>query len=317
MTKIITIGEIVVEIMAVEPGNGFRGPISLVGPFPSGAPAIFIDQVAKLGQPCGIVSCVGDDDFGHLNIERLRSDGADVSAIIVLSDSVTGSAFVRYRPDGQRDFVFNIKHSACGAITLTPEAERLIAEAGHVHIMGSALFSEGAVAATKAAIDRIKAGGGTVSFDPNIRKEMLGLPGLREALKYVFGQTDLFLPSGPELYLFTEATTEAEAIRDILATGVNAVVIKRGAEGASYHDRSTEFSLPGFPAVEVDPTGAGDTFGGTFVTFWVRGMDPREALRLANASGALAVQRKGPMEGTSTRADLDRLVKAETGADQT
>ena len=62
--RIVTIGEILVEIMATQPGDGFRAPIELTGPYPSGAPAIFIDQVAKLGQPCAIISCVGDDDFG-------------------------------------------------------------------------------------------------------------------------------------------------------------------------------------------------------------------------------------------------------------
>ena len=68
MTKIVTLGEILVEIVAEDRGEGFRRPVHLVGPFPSGAPAIFIDQVAKLGQPCGIVSCVGDDDFGWVNL---------------------------------------------------------------------------------------------------------------------------------------------------------------------------------------------------------------------------------------------------------
>src|SRR5271156_6689819 len=93
---IVTIGEILVEIVATEPGAGFRGPISLVGPYPSGAPAIFIDQVAKLGYPCGIIGCVGRDDFGWINIDRLRRDGVDVSAIAVDPEGVTGSAFVRY-----------------------------------------------------------------------------------------------------------------------------------------------------------------------------------------------------------------------------
>ena len=76
MKKIITIGEILVEIMANDVGDGFLEPIALTGPFPSGAPAIFIDQAAKLGQPCGLIGCVGDDDFGRLNVERLRRDGA-------------------------------------------------------------------------------------------------------------------------------------------------------------------------------------------------------------------------------------------------
>jgi len=309
MKKIITIGEIVVEIMAVETGYGFKSAIPLIGPFASGAPAIFIDQAAKLGQPCGLVSAVGNDDFGRLNIERLQNDGVDVSAIGVHPTAATGSAFVRYRPDGNRDFIFNIKHSACSAIGLTPEAERLIEGADHLHIMGSALFSDSIVAAIREATARIKAKGGTVSFDPNIRKEMLDLPGMREALVHVLENTDLFMPSGPEIFLFAKATEERAAVDELLARGIKAVVVKRGAEGASYFDRNGEVFAPAFKVDEVDPTGAGDSFGAAFVTFWLRGMAPKEALTFANATGARAVGVKGPMEGTSTMAEIQTFLE--------
>ncbi|MFM0327130.1 PfkB family carbohydrate kinase [Caballeronia glebae] len=56
----------------------------LVGPYASAAPAIFIDQVAKVGSPCAMIGCVGDDDFGALNVERLRADGVDVTGIAVI-----------------------------------------------------------------------------------------------------------------------------------------------------------------------------------------------------------------------------------------
>ena len=46
---IVTLGEILVEIMADAPGEGFRQAIALTGPFPSGAPAIYISQVARMG----------------------------------------------------------------------------------------------------------------------------------------------------------------------------------------------------------------------------------------------------------------------------
>jgi tagatose kinase len=108
MARIMTIGEILVEIMATERGQSFRTPDTLVGPFPSGAPAIFIDQVGRLGRPAGIIGCVGDDDFGWLNIDRLRRDGVDTSAIALLADAVTGSAFVTYTETGERHFIFNI-----------------------------------------------------------------------------------------------------------------------------------------------------------------------------------------------------------------
>ncbi len=305
---IVTIGEVLVEIMAVDPGEGFRAPIRLVGPFPSGAPAIFIDQVGKLGHPCGIVSCVGADDFGRVNLDRLRADGVDVSAVRVHPEIPTGSAFVRYRPDGARDFVFNIRHSACGAITLDAAAEALLDRAGHLHVMGSSLSSPALVEMNRAAIERVKRRGGTISFDPNCRKEIMGLPGMRAALDHVLARADLFLPSGPELLLFTEAQEERAAIRELLGRGLRAVVLKRGAAGASYHDADGALSVEGHRVEEIDPTGAGDCFGGTFVTCWLEGLGPARALARANASGALAVRRKGPMEGASTRAELEAFL---------
>jgi sugar/nucleoside kinase (ribokinase family) len=308
--KIVTIGEILVEIMATTRGNGFREPLQLVGPFASGAPAIFIDQVARLGQPCAMIGCVGDDDFGRLNLDRLKCDGVDVSGIAIDPEAATGSAFVRYREDGARDFVFNIKHSASGRTVLTDTAKAVIANSDHLHVMGTALFAPPIIAAILAAVDAVKAKGGTVSFDPNVRQELLGLPGLREAFDRIFAQCDLFLPSGPELFLFTQAKTEEEAITDILRRGVRAVVVKHGAEGALYRDASTSLRQTAFHVEEIDPTGAGDCFGATFITCWLRGMSPEKSLAYAAASGARAVEKQGPMEGVSTFSQLDSFLSS-------
>jgi tagatose kinase len=310
MQKVIAVGEILVEIMATEVGDGFLEPISLVGPFPSGAPAIFIDQVAKLGQACGLIGCVGNDDFGRLNIERLRRDGADVSAIAIDPDRPTGSAFVRYRADGSRDFVYNIRYSASGAIGRTAAADALVDSAHHLHVMGSALSAPALAEMVREGLRRIRSRGGTVSFDPNLRKEILSAPGMREALDEVLSQTDLFLPSGDELFLLSDATDAEDAARDLLDRGIRTIVVKRGAEGATSYHASGKCTVPAFPVEEVDPTGAGDTFCATYVTFWLRDLPPREALTLANAAGALAVGRKGPMEGTSTQAELEDFLSA-------
>ncbi len=308
MKKIVTVGEILVEIMAVDRGEGFLEPIRLVGPFPSGAPAIFIDQAAKLGQPCGIISCVGDDDFGRLNVERLRRDGVDVSAIGVVGEAATGSAFVRYRADGGRDFVFNIRHSACGATRFNAAAAALVESSDHLHIMGTALFSASMIATIDAALEVMRRKGGTVSFDPNIRKEMLDLPGMRAALDRVFKRCDLFMPSGAELFLFSGAASEAGAASEILGRGVRGVVVKHGADGAAYYTGESAIRQPAFRVEEVDPTGAGDSFGATFVSCWLREMPAVVALRLAAASGALAVTRQGPMEGASTLSEIEAFI---------
>ena len=308
MKAILTIGEILVEIMATERGEGFLEPVKLIGPFPSGAPAIFIDQAARFGQPAAMIGCVGDDDFGRVNLNRLRGDGVDVSGIRIDPEAVTGSAFVRYRPDGSRAFVFNIKQSASGRIELDHAARAVLDRSDHLHVMGTALFSARIVDIVLQAAQAVKARGGTVSFDPNLRPEMLNLPGLRAACEELFRRCDLFLPSGPELTLFTTAKDEDSAVAEILARGVRAVVHKRGSDGAVYFDCAMRVAQPGFEVEEVDPTGAGDSFGATFVSCWLRDMPPAQSLAYAAASGALAVTRQGPMEGAASRAELDAFL---------
>ena len=306
--KMLTIGEILVEIMAVTPGVGFREPISLVGPFPSGAPAIFIDQVARLGHRCAMIACVGDDDFGRLNIDRLEGDGVEISGIVVDPDAVTGSAFVRYRPDGQRDFVFNIHHSANGRLRWTDSARAQLDDADHLHVVGSSLGTPAIAEAVLTAIDSIKRRGGSISFDPNIRREMLQTPGFRSTLDEVLRRTDLFLPSGDELMLFSGVGSEDGALHDILDRGIVAIVHKNGALGARFVDTDHDVSIAAFEVVEIDPTGAGDIFGATFVTGWLAGLPVAENLRRACAAGAIAVTRKGPMEGVSTAGDIDAFL---------
>ena len=313
MKSILTIGEILVEIMATDKGDGFLEPVNLVGPFPSGAPAIFIDQAAKFGQPAAIIGCVGNDDFGRVNLDRLRRDGVNVEGIRIDPETATGSAFVRYRPDGSRAFVYNIKHSASGNIVLDAAARAVLDRSDHLHVMGTALFSPSIVEVVLRAAEAIKARGGTISFDPNLRPEILSLPGLREACEILFRRCDVFLPSGVELYLFTDAKEEKRAAEEILAHGIRAIVHKRGAEGASYFDSAARVTQPGFKVEELDPTGAGDCFGATFVSCWLRNMVPARCLAYAAASGALAVTLQGPMEGAASQADLDAFLLAHPG----
>ncbi|WP_018185455.1 tagatose kinase [Kaistia granuli] len=308
--KIVTIGEILVEIMATTLGHGFLEAQTLIGPFPSGAPAIFIDQVGKLGHPSAIVSAVGDDDFGTVNLERLKRDGVDISAVAIHPGAATGSAFVRYRPDGGRDFVFNMRDSAAGRIKATPEAEAVLAEAGHLHVMGSGLPVPAVFGMVRAAIPAIKARGGTVSFDPNIRVEMLRDPAGKAAFEAVLKATDLFLPSGEELALFSGEADEARAVTALLDAGVREIVLKRGKAGASHFDRDGRTDMPGFVVEEIDPTGAGDSFGATYLVARRLGRSVPVSLRYANAAGARTVTVKGPMEGTSTFAELDAFLAA-------
>lgn len=306
--QILVIGEILVEIMADTIGDGFLEAQPLTGPFPSGAPAIFALQAARLGQPVTIMSAVGDDDFGHLCLERLKAGGVDVSAVSTDRDRPTGTAFVRYRRDGSRDFVFNIRHSACGQLHRETAAGKLFETVDHVHVMGSSLSSAQLLSLNLDAAEAVKARNGTVSFDPNIRTEFLDTPGMHEAMNRFVGLADLFLPSDRELTMLTRAEDDDAAAAELLDRGVTAIVHKLGSTGARYTDRHGSAFAPGFKVEETDPTGAGDCFGAAFTALWLRGVRPSRALAYANAAGAAAVTSRGPMEGTSSMPELEQFI---------
>lgn len=307
----ICAGEILVEIVATSIGDGFVEAQPLIGPYPSGAPAIFISQCARMGNQSAMIGCVGDDDFGRVNTRRLENDGVDITGITVDPDFPTGSAFVRYRSDGSRDFVFNIVKSAASRFGWTSNVQALARRAGHLHVMGSALAMPGARAVIEQAVDIIKARGGTLSLDPNLRKEIKQDDDTAQFFARLVSMTDLLLPSGEELELAAGVQGEDAAIEHLFKLGVKEIVLKRGGDGASlFSADGTRMHQPAFIVDEIDPTGAGDCFGGAYLASRRLGLAPDAALTYACAAGARNVSVRGPMEGAGTRAELDAFIAA-------
>ena len=309
MTDIVTFGEVLAEFMALETNQSLGTAGRFAGPFPGGAPAIFIDQAAKLGSSAAMVSCVGDDAFGRMLVERLAADGVDTSAITVRPEATTASAFVTYYDDGARDFIFNIANGACAEIS-PRQFNTVIRGCKLFHIAGTSLFSGHMIDLARQTADRVKAGGGRVSFDPNVRKETLARSGAREALTDLLSRTDILLPSDSELNVLVDIDDDEKAVERALALGVSEIAWKNGKDGARYYDGHNVSHYPSFEVDEVDPTGAGDSFGATFCTLRTQGVAAEQAMRYANAAGATAVSRRGAMEGTSRRDELDAFIAA-------
>lgn len=306
----LCIGEILVEIMATTSGEGFREPQPLTGPYPSGAPAIFADQCGRFGCAAAMVGAVGEDDFGRLTLDRLERDGVDVCGVATDTDRPTGTAFVRYRPDGSRDFVYNIAHSAAPRFGWTRRVAAIADRAGHLHVMGSALAMSNAWEIIEKSAETIRGRGGTLSLDPNLRKELQYDSRTEAQFRRLVEMADLLLPSGDELaHAAGTVGAEDEAIARLFDIGAHEIVLKRGAHGATcFSPAGARVDAPAFRVKELDPTGAGDCFGGAYVASRRLGLPVKEALTYASAAGARNVTIRGPMEGVGTRAELDQFI---------
>lgn len=307
-----SLGELLVEFVATEKNGRHQCVGAYTGPFPSGAPGIFIDQAARLGASTIFAGAVGDDAFGAVIRDRLESAGVSPALLRTVAGVPTGSAFVSYNDDGSRDFVFNIAHSAASHFPTGNEAVAGLREFGTrvFHISGSTL---GNAVMAEAALDICRAlhdEGVRISFDPNIRKELLGEPRYGEVVGQLTQLASYFLPSVEDAaVLFPGEAFESYAER-LLAAGADYVVLKRGEEGCmGMALNGVSASLPAHAVSVVDPTGAGDCFCATFVALIAAGRhDFRAALEYANAAGALAVGRLGPMEGNSSPAEIEAFL---------
>ena len=307
MAEIITIGEVLVEIMAKNIDQTFEKPGEFVGPFPSGAPAIFIDQAAKCGSQSLIISAVGNDGFGRMNLQRLKRDGVDVSQIKVLEGQTTGVAFVTYHKDGERDFIYHISNSACGTIDENDVHEDDFKDCNFFHVMGSSIYNRNIYLAIMKGMDLTINNGGKISFDPNVRKEIITDNEKRNLLINILYRSHIVMLGEKELYYLMGTNQEEKNVEMLLKSGVEMIVVKRGNRGATLYTQENKLNVEAYPVVEVDSTGAGDCFGGTFVSCLNQGLNPLLAVRLATLAGAKAVTKKGPMEGNTTLEELKKL----------
>jgi sugar/nucleoside kinase (ribokinase family) len=299
------IGDLLVEIMRQNVGDPLDKPGVFVGPFPSGASGIFIDAIARLGIPARFVGSVGRDDFGTLILERLSRDGVDTSRIKQLDEYTTGVAFVTYFEDGSRKFIYHLARAATGQIYPDDVDRACLEGIAYLHVVGSTMFinRQSAEACTQAA-RIVREQGGRVSFDPNFRPELLTEKMMQELFGPLLRQAHVVFPTEQELEVLTgiQAVSEdeekrAEACAQLLDQGPQIVAVKQGGEGSSVYTREGSFHAPPFQVEEVDPTGAGDCYCAGFLAGLLNEMDVHQAAQLANAVGALAVTRKGPMEG--------------------
>lgn len=309
---IASLGELLVEFVCTEKDGRNLRPSSYTGPFPSGAPGIFIDQAARAGARAIFAGAVGDDAFGQVITDRLRADGVSTDMIRVLRGVPTGSAHVSYNSDGSRDFVFNMAHSAAARF---PDGDAVVAaflDSGVqvLHISGSCLGDPGMRVRIAAVALALADKGVALSLDPNIRTELMTDAGYFDTVRTLMGRATYFLPSDADAALLFPGQSFAEWSAVLIDAGAKVVALKRGAGGAIATDGATTAALPGHRVDVVDPTGAGDCFCATFVTCLAAGQPLGVALSRANAAGALSVTKLGPMEGNPTLASIDAFLEA-------
>ena len=311
MPEIVTMGELLVEIMRPREDVPLYESDYFRGPFPSGAPGIFISTAARLGHSTAIISGVGKDDFGENILRRLKNDGVDVSRVLVTDEGNTGIAFVTYFADGERKFLFYMDNSPC-VKAKAPENMDGFNDTKFMHIMGCSLMSNVDFAKEILKTMRMmKANGVKISFDPNVRLEMMKDKIVWDMLHEVFESSSVLMPGVSELKMFTGENDLDVAIKKVFENqNLEILVLKNGSKGSQiYTKKGLEVEQPIYKVVQEDATGAGDSYDGAFICGLVEGKSLSEAAKMGAAAGALNAAAFGPMEGKINLENIRKMIE--------
>lgn len=298
MKSIWTMGEMIVEIMRSRSEVPHNITGEYLGPFASGAPAIMISAAARMGVPTGIIGGVGKDAFGDMLVDRLTGWGVDCSHVKHSENAATGCAFVMYHDDGSREYLFHINGMAATEVEV-PDVSS-ISDLGYFHVMGCSLTVDPTFC--KEIVDtalRFAACSGEISFDPNIRPELLKDDNFNVIVEPILTNCSILMPGVSELLMLSKRETVDEAVESLFAQypKLKLITLKNGSKGSTVYSRDGVVKAPTYKVKQLDATGAGDCFDGVFLASLLQGRDLYEAVCNANAAGALNAAAFGPLEG--------------------
>ena len=112
-----------------------------------------------------------------------------------------------------------------------------------------------------------------------------------EELKKIISKTNILLINESELHLLTKEQNVDKSIKEVLSMGPEKVIVKFGSKGAKCFSENENIAVGVYPVKKViDPTGAGDVFGGGFISGLVDGLSIKEAMLRGSALASFCIE---------------------------
>lgn len=316
LSKLYTIGEALIDFIPDTRGIELKDVVGFTKEA-GGAPANVACAVAKLGGSSAFIGKLGKDAFGDFLLETMKASGVDTQHVLQTNEANTALAFVSLKADGDRDFSFYRNPSADMLLSEDEINEEWFAKGDILHYCSVDLIEAPVKYAHLKAIAGMKAAGGLISFDPNVRLPLWeDHEQCRQTILQFIPLSHLVKISSDELAFVTGIEDEKEAIASLFVGDVQAVVYTKGADGAVWYTSSYEVATPGQKVAVVDTTGAGDAFIGALLYQMQRSeealseMNADTAKRLisfANAAAALTTTRAGAISSLPVLQELPPL----------
>ncbi len=299
MAKVVVVGSSNTDMVVRVPRIPAPGETVLGGEFVIAAGGKGANQAvaaARLGAQVTFVARVGQDVFGERALAGFRQEGINTQYIIVDPEAASGVALIFVDAKGENSIAV-----ASGAnARLTPQDIQRAKEA--IEAADVLLLQ------LETPLETVQQAAG-IAQRAGVRVVLNPAPA-RPLPADVLALVDVLTPNEGEAHLLassqtaqpTTLTNAEAAARCLIEQGVQVVVVTLGARGALIVTPDFQQLVPGFTVDVVDTTAAGDAFNG--------GLAVAEAVRFANACGALAATKLGAQPSLPTAEEVTRFLAA-------
>ncbi len=247
-----------------------------------GSAANFAVAIRRLGAEASFLGAVGEDEVGERLLAGLEEAGVHVGWVKAVPGAPTGVVVVVLGIDGSKRMIaYRGANLDLAPDDVSPEA---VESVDHVHL------ATGRLEIVERGVSLARAMGRSTSLDGGSALARRGLDEIREAVDGV----DVMFLNLVEAHALTGLHEPLEAARKVMrGLNVGEVVVTMGDGGALALERRGHMHVPAFKVEPVDTTGAGDVFAAAYVYGWLKNLEQRTRLLMANAAAAIKVTRRG------------------------
>ena len=255
---------------------------------------------ARLGAQVTFVARLGKDHFGQAAIEAYEKEGINTSFIVWDEQAPTGVALIMIDSEGE------------DIICVAPGANARLST-------DDILAAEEAIRSADCVLLQLEIPMETVEYAVRLASKyhvrvVLNPAPMAKLSENLLQKIDVLTPNETEAARLTgnQVFHPRDLAYDVNRKfGIKNVIVTMGKEGAvlSKLHSPSPIEIPAFPVESVDATGAGDAFNGGLVVALARGDPLEEAVRYANAVGALATTKAGAQSSSPTAQEVDAFLK--------
>jgi len=321
--ELVCLGRAGVDFYADQVGSRLED-VSSMSKYIGGSSTNIACCSSRMGLSTALITRVGDEHMGQFIREQLEREGVDTRNVITDPERLSALVVLGIKDRDTFPLIFYRENCADMAISIDDLDANLITSAKALLITGTHFSTESVYATSRAALKLAREAGVKTVIDIDYRPVLWGLTSRGDGetrfvandkvsahLQGILGEFDLIIGTEEEVHIAGGSTDTLEALRAIRQISSGVIVLKRGPYGATVFEGPIPTTLDdgitvkGVQVEVMNVLGAGDAFASGFLRGWLNDEGYEQALRYANACGALVVSRHGCTPAMPTFEELD------------